>query len=307
MAIYRERAEPPTFTPLPFGLLSTLGTETRSPRSSHWQLGVTYDAVCALGGTTYDECFAVSGTGSAAVAPPAPKAETTTVEHRGATAFTVFSRVDCSAPGFWDEANELGRRALTQSEQYQVERAFWTGLAGNALVVFPHLAANAEVTDESGVVLQTAAISVVSGSAALDVVEGIGRLEGALAACYDGVGVLHVPRSLGAALASEGLLIREGPRYRTPTGNIVVLGAGYPGTSPSGDSSNQSVWVYATGAVFLYKGAMEVVPTRAALDRATNAVSTLAERTFLLGWDCCHFAVNITLGGSVAGAALAGG
>lgn len=303
MVAFRADVPAPAFTPRPFGLLSTLAAETRTPSSPHWQTGVTYDSVCALGATTYDECFAVSGSGSASAGPPPSKAATTNMEHRGATAFVVYTSVDCSPVGFWDDVDAIGARSLTQAEQFQVERAFWTGLAAGQPVVFPHLAENAAVVDEQGIVLQTAATVVVSGSTALDVVEGMGRLEAALGACYDGVGVIHVPLVLEPALANAGLLVREGQRYRTPAGNVVVLGAGYTGSSPAGVESSSSAWVYATGAMFAYRGPLQVVRPSDAFDRSANNVRTLAERAFLLGWECCHLAVNITVGGVVAGAA----
>lgn len=300
----RRYVEPPASAGLPYGLLSALGPEIRNPGDRHWQLGATYESFCPLGSTTYDECIAVSGTGSARPAPPPAKVETTTRSVRGATSFTVFAEVDCSAPGFWNNnPGQVAERALALTEEYQVERAFWTGTAGGAAVVYPHLAASAAVTDESGTVLQTAAVTVVSGSAALDVVEGIGRLEAELAACYNQVGVIHVPRVLGPALAEANLLVREGTRYRTPGGNLVVLGSGYLGTSPAGVASDASAWVYATGGMFIYRSAVEVMPPRSTVNRANNDVRALVERTYLLGWECCHLAVNISTGGVVTGTA----
>jgi hypothetical protein len=297
----RKYVSGPSFTARPFGLLTSLGPDIRTPVDPHWKNGVTYEVLCAAGGTTYDECLAVTGTGGAGAIAPPTKSATNALDVRGATSFTVYNRIDCSAVGFWDRASVLTNQALTQAEQYQAERAFWTGVAGGQPVVFPHLAANAQVADEAGILLQTAATTVVSGGVPLDIVEGIGRLESALESCYDGVGVLHVPSVLGAAMASHNLLVREGPRYRTPNGHIVVLGAGYLGTSPAGASSDASAWVYATGAVFVYRGTAEVTPQRATIDRASNAVSTIAERPLLLGWDCCHFAVNVSVGGNVSG------
>lgn len=303
MVAFREYVSAPAFTSRPFGLLSTLRTETRNPTNRHWQAGVTYEPLCAVASTTYDACFAVTGSGSAP-APPAPaKSETSQLTKRGATSFTVYSTVDCSAPGFWERLEELRDRALTEAEHYQVERAFWTGTAAGQPVVYPHLAANAAVTDDAGVTLQTAATVVVSGAVALDIVEALGRLEATLGDCYDGVGVIHVPLVLAPALANANLLIRDGFRYRTPTGNVIVLGAGYTGSSPAGVSSGASAWMYATGAMFVYKGDLEVVSGRESINRATNNLRTLAERTFVIGWECCHIAVNVSTGGVVAGAA----
>lgn len=301
----RQYVAGPTFTPLPFGLLTALATEVRSPVDPHWKNGVNYESVCAQAATTYDECFAVSGTAGAPAGSPAAKAESAEVEKRGATPFTVYAEVNCSAPGFWDRAQQLTEEALLRAEESAVELAFWTGHASaggpgtdGATVVFPHLAANAAVTDGVGsnvVTLQTAATVVVSGTH--DIISGLGILEDELAECYHGVGVIHVPRILAPALADAMNLVREGPRYKTPNGNIIVLGSGYDGSSPSGVAAGTgSVFIYATGAMFIYRGSVETTPDISTLDRSTNLVSVIAERTYVIGWECCHLAVEIATG-----------
>lgn len=298
----RHNVASSTFTPLPYGLLDALAPYVRTPADLHWQGGVTYETLCAAGDTTYDECFAVTGVGSRETTPPEPpsKSETASITIRGATPFTVFAEVDCSAPGFWDRAEEFGADALAQSEQYQVERALWTGTAGSGTVVFPHLAADTALVDAYGYTLQTAATQIIGG-ATLDVVEALGRLEGALADCYNGVGVIHVPRELNATFQNADLIIPDGTRYRTANGNIVVFGSGYTGSSPSGATTDSLAWIYATGALFIYRGPVTVMRTRESFDRATNTVYAIAERTYLVGWDCCHIATNVTLGGIGAG------
>lgn len=305
MALPRQYVNGPSFTPLPYGLLSTLKSEIRSPSDHHWEGGVTYETLCAAGGTTYDECFAVTGTGarSTMIAPPAPpaKAETTSIVNRGATSFTVYAEVDCSAPGFWDHAEDSAELAITQSEQYQVERALWTGAAGGAQVVYPHLAADTGLVDPNGYVLQTAAVTIVSGGV-LDVVEALGRVEKALADCYNGVGIIHVPRSLTAAFHNAQLIIPDGPRYRTANGNIVVFGSGYTGSSPSGVEDNSLAWIYATGMLFIYQSAARIMRASESINRATNTVYALAERTYVVGWECCHIGASVTQGGIPAGA-----
>lgn len=304
MANPRQYVSAPAFTPLPFGLLSALGPDVRMPRDAHWQSGITYEPICAQGGTTYDECFSVTGTGGAPV-PPASKSPTTTIGERGAMPFTVYTEVDCSAVGFWERAAEIVGDAYTQSEQWQVENALWSGVAGGQPVVWPHLAANAQFSDANGIILQTAATPVSGLSTPLDIVEGLGALEAALGDCYDGVGVIHAPRNLIAPMSQAQLIVREGPRYRTMGGNIIVFGAGYRGTSPAGASVSGQTWMYATGAMFIYRSSVQVFRGNEIIDRAKNTVKALAERTYLIGWDCCHLAVNISTGGVVVGAVAA--
>lgn len=289
----------PTFTPLPYGLLSTLDFAIRTPDTRHWEAGVQWESLCAEGSTTFDECFAVTGAAELDVTPPGPRTATADYERRGATAFTVYSKLDCSAPGFWDRMNADGEATFTQSEQWQVERAFWTGLAANRQVVYPHLAEDTALIVNDGLVTLQTAVTTVTGSV-LDVVEGMGRLQATLADCYDGVGVIHVPRSLEPALTNANLIVREGNRYRTSQGNLVVLGAGYPGTAPDGTTPVNSAYVYATGAMFIYRGPLRRTSGEL-FDRDDNLATVEVERTYVLGWDCCHLAVNITLGGEVAG------
>lgn len=305
----RTYVSAPSFSPLPFGLLSSLSGAFRTASNSHWQFGVNYEPICAQGSTTFSRCFAVSGTGLGPVGSPPAKAPTTGIDQRGATPFTVFAEVDCSAPDFFDRAELIIGDTFTQSEQWQVENAFWTGVAGGQLTVFPHLAANSTVIDEFGITLQPTAIVVSGGTTTpLDIVEALGFLESELANCYDGVGVIHIPRLLLPAFAASTLLTRVGDQYITPNGNIAVFGSGYPGTSPAGVTTSGSVWMYATGAMFIYRSNVQVLPVQPqtgrgenSFSRANNTIKAIAERTYVIGWDCCLHAVNVSTGGIGAG------
>lgn len=292
----RFHIEPPSHVASPYGLLSVVDARYDEP-SPHWRQGVEWDSLCGKVNTTYDPCFSVTDTGTPPPTPPAKTSELT-FEDRGAQPFTVVARFDCSPAAWAEHAQELGEDALTRLEAYQVERTFWTGMAGGQEVVFPHLAADAEVTDGSTVhpvLLQTAATPVTGTS--LSLVEGLGLLEQALADCYGSAGVIHVPASLGPALAAERLIERDGARrLRTLNGNLVALGGGYPGTGPDGSTPAQGhAWIYATGNVFAYRSRVEVPPLPSIVDRANNTASALAERTYVLGWDCCHLAVEVEI------------
>ena len=62
-------------------------------------------------------------------------------------------------------------------------------------------------------------------------------------------------------------------------------------------------WMYATGSMFVYRGRPVILPIRDSQDRTDNTVRAIAERTYVLGWDCCHYAVPVSIGGVVTGAA----
>lgn len=289
MAGARQIVDPPTHTSLPYGLWDTI--QHPAPTGPHWQQGVTWIERCPDGGTTYDECLAVTGMG----APPEPSAKADNVDQtfRGATPFTVYTEFDCSPVGLSDAATAASD-ALARVEQHQVEAAFWTGTAGGQSLVFPHLAADAEVLDTQSIILQPVATPVVTG---VDVVTGLGELEQALAECYPGQGVIHVSRSVLPSLASWNLAVEADGRLMTPAGNLIVVGGGYPGTSPAGAAFPEGEsWIYATGPVFGYRGDVFVTSVRDSLDRSENTVRMIAERTYVIGFECCLLAALVYLG-----------
>lgn len=289
MAGARPIAEAPAFTPLPYGLWDVAQHPTPP---SHWQQGVTWIDRCPVGDTTYDECITVTGTGEA---PPAPPAKTDNVvqEFRGATAFTVFAEFDCSPVGLADAAT-VAAESLARVEHSQIEAAFWTGTAGGQPVVFPHLAADAEVLDDNGIVLQSAATIVVTGD---DVAIGLGQLEHELDQCYGGQGVIHIPRFALPTFTASLLVTDVNGQLRTASGNLVVVSGDYPGTSPAGVApAAGTAWIYATGPVFAYRSEVFATQFRDSFDRAENTVKMIAERTYVIGYSCCLLAALVDLG-----------
>jgi hypothetical protein len=301
----RQIVDAPTFTSSRYGLLSVVQTpETTSP---HWQNGVTWSSYCpeGMGDTTYDECIATTGAPEDAVPEPTTKAANVDHVLRGATPFTAYTRFDCSPVGSAD-AQRIATNALAQVEGWQVEYTFWTGLVDDRTLAFPHLAADATVLDNEGVTLQPTATTAVTG-APVDVATGLGRLEKALADCYGGRGVVHVPLEALPTLAAHELVIPVGGRdagsgqfgrqLQTVAGNLVAVGAGYPGTGPTGtDPGDTTTWLYATGPVFMYRSSVKVMPFSSTVDRSNNTVEMIAERTYVLGFDCCLHAVQVELG-----------
>lgn len=291
----RLHVDPPTFVSSPYGLLSV--ADIRTEPDPHWQAGVSWEDICGGSGTTVDYCITSATVVTGAGSVPA-KAATTGRTLYGATPFTVYVEVDCSPIDFMENRDRIMTNALARYESFQVERTFWTGTAldrnnqnGLANAVLPHLAANSAVNEVSlgrTTVLQMAATTVTG--TALNVVDALGALEGALAACLNGTGIIHVPQALAPTIAL--LLKQQGGRLVTPNGNNVAIGAGYPGTSPTGAAPPLGTsWMYATGPVFAYRGVakMYAAPNQS-LDRNVNTVKAIIERTYVLGFDCCLFA-----------------
>lgn len=279
---------PAAFTPLPYGLWDSI--QHPDPGGAHWQQGITWTERCPTGDTTYDECLAVTGTG----APPEPPAKTANVDQtsRGALPFTVYAEFECSPVGI-PEAESIASDALDRVEQQQVETAFWTGSAGGQPVVFPHLAADAEVVD-GDIVLQPVATTAVTGT---DVAHTLGVLEQELTDCYAGQGLIHVPRTALPTLAAWNLIREVDGRLYTPGGNLIVVGGGYTGTGPDGAApAAGTTWIYATGAAWGYRSDVYVSRLRDSLDRSSNTIRMLAERTYTIGFECCLLAAHIVLG-----------
>lgn len=289
MAGARQIVTPPAFTTLPYGLWDAV--QKPAPPSLHWRQGVTWIEHCPTGGTTYDECLSVTGTG----APPAPAAKADNVDQtfRGATPFTVFAEFDCSPVGL-AEAESAATDALARVEQQQVEAAFWTGVAGGQTLAFPHLAADTQVLDAQNIVLQPAATTAVTGA---DAAHALGELEDQLGDCYAGQGLIHIPRNVLPTFAASNLIVERDGQLFTPGGNLIVVGGGYTGSAPDGTApAAGTAWIYATGAAFGYRSDVFFTNVRDSLDRAENTVRMLAERTYVIGFECCLIAAHITLG-----------
>ena len=290
----RLNVSPPSFDPSPYGLLSVV--EARYDEADpHWRSGVQWQPLCGDLATTYDPCLAVTGTGGPPPFPPG-KDSSLTYETRGATPFSVYALFNCSPAAAAEEAQRQAQEAMKRLESWQVERSFWTGMAGGETVVFPHLAADAEVRDVYDILLQTAADPVTG--AAVNIVEAFGQIEKALADCFNGAGVIHVPAELGAAIANASLAKPEGRRLKTLNGNWVVIGNGYPGTSPAGTApADGTAWIYGTGPIFAYRSRVWVPDLPSIVNRSNNTVEALAERTYVLGYDCCLVAALVDVGG----------
>jgi hypothetical protein len=277
---------PVDFTPLPYGLLSV--AQAAPQGSVHWQQGITYQTRCINdGATTFSDCFPVSGSPE-----PGTKEPTEYQDLRGASAFTVRTMFECSAVGL-EDVDTVAQDALAQTEQFQAEFAFWTGIVDEqANIAFPHLAASVEYVD-ADTVMQTVP---VTGTAA-DVACGIGYLEEQIGLVYAGSGVIHVPSVALATLQAWNLVTERSGALFSPSGHRYVVGAGYPGTGPAGDAIGQcDAWLFATGPVFVYRGAVKTRTLKESIDRSSNTVQMHAERTMLLGWSCAHAGVNVTLG-----------
>lgn len=280
------------FTSSSFGLLSPATTqlEITNPK---WKMGLQWQAFCPNTEGTYGECTVLDDVDAAP-----PKGETWEWVTRGSTPITIYSRADCAPVGMWEELGTRNQQSLIRSEERELERIFWTGgiVEGAGVTdAYPHLAANAEVTDGDDLLQMPA--TLVS-NVAQEMVIALGMLEAAMRRCYPGVATIHMPIRLAAIAADHHLIEpRNGVMYTTTVGSKVVIGE-YPGTGPDGTLPDVGeTWMYATGEVFYVR---EPTPHSfrpvESFDRNVNTLGMIAERTYAFGWDCCLFAVLVLNG-----------
>lgn len=153
-------------------------------------------------------------------------------------------------------ANTVQR--LVATEQRSVEEQLWTSLVANSVSTL------SLTTFSAGVVL--------------------GYLEQQLAENYGGQGVIHMNR-LTATYLWEYLQV-QGGRLVTKLGTPVVAGSGYDALSTPLDEFK----MFASGPVVIYRG--DVDTRENAVSKSNNEVSIIAQRDYVLGWDCVAYGVE---------------
>lgn len=285
VALGRRYVAASPFAPHRFGLLSVV--DFPPTPDSHWRAGIeTQPNPCDEAGSTVDDCPTGVSPTKAATADGFPT--------WGATPFTVYAEIPCSPVGMWPEIQARTVSALRNGEGRAVERVVWTGSPTTTGAVYPHLAEDTAVVS-AGVLLQSAAVVAVTGAPPLS--RALGALEGALGECYGGEGVIHVPMSAVSPMGALGLIVRDGDRLRTWAGNRVAVYASDNRQGPTGaEPAVGLAWLYGTGSISVRRTEIEEASTVAeALDRSNNTSLYIAERTYVVNWDCCHTAVQTDL------------
>jgi len=188
--------------------------------------------------------------------------------------FVVYDGIRCQRVGFPDgQSVALSRLGL--SEQGQVERHTWAQLA------------NYDPTQ------------IVTANGSGDIIAAIAALEAQLAASTGARGIIHAPRAAAVFLAAVGVndLIPDGSGWKTPLGTRIVFGGGYDYNGPAGQppATEGELWLYATGPVVIRRGDVVVHGGDSeGMDRTTNEVNWIAERPYLVSFDCPVLAAQAT-------------
>lgn len=250
--------------PLPYGLFSTF---TLRPAGGRWEGGgVQFETLT---------CEPVDGIGAIDCDPQVtvglPKNLDKNAGDVGeASPFTVYGHFNCSPMAYSvEEAQQKALEHLEAREQARAEQALWTGDLGNV----PSLASGA---------------TTLNGGVAVSPAEALGMLEQWIGEEYGSLGVIHMTR--GLVVLYDDQIVVQGTSLRTKLGTPVVAGAGYPGSSPAGAAAAAgNSWAYASPALFGYRSDVFYPSNEAGdlLDRSTNDLYAVAERTYLLGFDPC--------------------
>ena len=204
--------------------------------------------------------------------------------------FIVYAGRLCGPVGFTEEEQQaLVVSKLKASEQSVVENVFSRQLFAQA----PGLSNNAAV--------------VTVPTAPTNFADAIGLLEAAFYAAYGQQGVIHAPIRAGEHMISQHLLVPDSEHplpgnsrvWRTASGSAVSIG-NYAGNSPldvAPVAGHQ--WIYMTSPVKIWSqpdSEIFVAPIEGALNRTTNQETWLAERFYVVGFECSAvFAIDATL------------
>jgi hypothetical protein len=196
--------------------------------------------------------------------------------------FVVMATAVCAPVGLGeDRANRLVVDRLKAGEQAAVEDIFSRGTFGQA----PSLANNASAT---------------TLTAAANVVNALGALESWLYARYGPAGTLHIP-----AVAAAEVMAVTGVRYDTASGIwLTAMGTkvsfgNYSGLTAAGAAPAAGhTTFYITGQVTIWRDSdsdIFVAPYGQVLNRSTNQAYMLAERNYVLAFDCFVAAIDVDL------------
>lgn len=220
---------------------------------------------------------------------PASKSFDGTVETVLGAPFVVYAALTCGAVGFdFTEQRSLVVEKLKSVEQAVVEQVFSTSAFGQA----PGLLAADGIVPVTG-----------GGTTAVEVVSELERAMycgfDTTASNYGPPAYLHMSIPVFNELKAQHLIdLGTDLRWRTPLGTVVSSGC-YAGDDPDGvAAADGTFWIYITGQTTVWRTSdadLQVAPVEGSLDRTTNQMLMLAEREYVVTYECNGFAKAVTL------------
>lgn len=202
--------------------------------------------------------------------------------------FIIAATVTCGTVGYtFEEQRAFVVERLRGVEQAVLEEIFSTSTFGQS----PGLITGDGITTVTG--------------AGDDVTDVLSELERARycgftgnTAQYGPPGYLHVAIPVFNELKREHMLEFDGTRWRTPIGTVVSTGC-YANNDPAGAAPADGVfWMYLTGQTAIWRTSdadLQVAPVEGSFNRTTNQMMMLAEREYVVTYECGGFAKPVTL------------
>lgn len=177
----------------------------------------------------------------------------------------------CS-PGRSTDFEAKARAALAAFESKRIAQGFEHGVTGLTM----------QTLDSPTDALGTAADS-------LDAFE---RLEGYLATCGNGNGMIHATRELATRWAADNVITRDAAgRLVSYLGTLIVADAGYDGADQAGTPTGTLRFAYATAPVTVWIGDVQMLD---AIDRSDNTRIVIAsEAAFVAFESCCSASIAV--------------
>lgn len=258
------RVDGPAPVARPYGLLQSPAVVIVEETDERWLGGVTAARyILARGDVTGDPCVLSSVAPFSADRIPGPN-------DLDYAAFGVALGGQCAPAGMdWADFKRRLQVSLEASDGVVVESQFQYPANG----FDPSLASDATVITGGGLALAVA------------------NLEQKFADVHGSLGVLHISPKYAVMLAARGgvTLVQKGNGWVTVNGTPVVIGGGYTGKAPNGQTANDSTheYAYITGPVQVRRSSTQILPgaISEALDRDDNTVTAYAVRYYSLLWD----------------------
>lgn len=234
------------------------------------------------GGLQYETGVCVLPRGYAVACPPGSKTFDAGFSTITGNPFVVIATAVCGSMGLDDaRARQLVTQRLFAGEQAIVELVLSDGSVGAA----PSLANN-----NPNLTMLTAATNVVLG---------VGALEDWLYARYGLPGVIHASPEASVWFQEHHLIDKDSAGiWRTAMGTAVSFG-NYSGLTAAGAAPAAGhTTLYITGQVAVYRtpdSGIYVSPWGTLIDRSTNQSYMVAEREYVVTYDCMGVGIDVTL------------
>lgn len=269
-----------------FGLFSVstiLEPGSESGAEGHWPLGIEWEPIpCAPASIIGVGCDPATSGNDDRFGYPKTGADSSNLVV--GSPFGVYGSFSCSPIGHWSDAEDRALAHLYAGEERAVERAIYRGEAGN---------------DRSLVDPATVDVTPTPGTA-VDIIDGFALLESYLGLNHSGIGVIHGnPREITWA-ASQYLLAdhnASATQLTTQLGTLVASEGGMSATiAPNGATTpGNDYWLYATGRPIIRRTAPILTSERgASLNTSNNDLEVIAERIYVVAWDCATAAVLVS-------------